>query len=143
MNPTEDNSGITELVQGDMARARQIRTNLAAFSRKVDSPDIRKLVSEVLAGRRSFRDVVRTKEFNEVGMRGVTNLEKGIARLTDEQRAELWNSALSRNTDHAQSALRGSGDDDRPHTVQPPTRPKVRKDIDDEDQDFSQNTYAE
>lgn len=141
MNAMEDNSGITELVQGDIARARQIRTNLVAFSRKVDSPEIHKLVSEVLAGRRSFRDVVRTKEFNEVGMRGVTNLEKGIAQLTDEQRAQLWNSAMSRDADHEPGAARES-DDERP-AVKPPTRPKVRRDIDDEDQDFSQNTYAE
>ena len=69
MNPVEDVSGITEFVQGDVVRARQIRTDLAAFSRKVDSPEIHKIVSEVLAGRRSFRDVVRTKEFNQVGMR--------------------------------------------------------------------------
>jgi hypothetical protein len=142
MNPAEDNSGITELVQGDKARARQIRTDLAAFSRKVDSPEIHQLVSEVLAGRRSFRDVVRTKEFNQVGMRAVTNLEKGIARLTDEQRAELWNSALSRDAHQGQGAQRDS-EDDRPAAAQPPTRPKVRREIDDEDQDFSQSTYAE
>lgn len=142
MNPTEDNSGITELVQGDMARAQQIRTDLAAFSRKVDSPEIHKLVSEVLAGRRSFRDVIRTKEFNQVGMRAVTNLEKGIARLTDEQRAEMWNSALSRSTERPQGNLR-TPDEDRPPVVKPPTRLTVRRDIDEEEQDFSQNTYAE
>jgi hypothetical protein len=48
MNPAEDDSGITEFVQGNVVRARQIRTDLATFARKVDSPEIHKLVSEVL-----------------------------------------------------------------------------------------------
>ena len=72
----------------------------------------------------------------------MTNLEKGIARLTDEQRAELWNSALTRNPDHDHSAGRASAED-RPPADEPSPRRKARRDGDDEDQDFSQNTYAE
>jgi DNA primase large subunit len=94
-----------------------------------------------LAGRRSFRAVVRTKEFNEVGMRSVANLEKGIARLTDEQRAELWNSALSRNLDRATDMPQDSVDDVA--AIERPRRPKKRTPIDDENEDFSQNTYSE
>ena len=138
MNPgEEDDSGIMELVQGDMSRARQIRANLAAFSRKVDNPEIHKLVSEVLAGRRSFRDVVRTKEFNEVGMRSVSSLEKGIAHLTNEQRAALLDPNQPRTPDETVDALRDAYDVSPP-AAEAPSRPE--KPVRIEDEDFSQKS---
>jgi hypothetical protein len=90
MNPEEDRSGIMDLVHGDAASARDLRANLAVFARRSNSPQMHRLVSEVLAGRRNVRDVLRSEEFNDAGTKRLANAEKGIAQLTDEQRAELF-----------------------------------------------------
>jgi hypothetical protein len=138
MNPADDVSGITQLVQGDASRARELRANLAVFARKSDSPEIHKLVSEVLAGRRSVRQVFRTKEFNDAGMRGMTNIEKGIAQLTDEQRAELWDPTRPRTPDETVDALRDAYDVSPP-AVEVPSSPE--KSVRVEDEDFSQKSF--
>jgi hypothetical protein len=67
-------------------------------------------VSEVLVGRRNVREVFRTKEFNETGLRHITNIEQGLAQLTDEQRAELFDPARPRTPDEKLAAMRDAYD---------------------------------
>ncbi|MGH3626974.1 MAG: hypothetical protein ACRDRL_05975, partial [Sciscionella sp.] len=63
MDTSHDESGITQIVHGDETAAREMRANLAKFARQTDSPEIRRLVAQVLRGRRSVREVFRSKEF--------------------------------------------------------------------------------
>jgi hypothetical protein len=139
VNPTEDDdqSGIMDLVHGDDASARELRANLAVFARRSDSPQIHRLVSQVLSGQRSVREVFRTKEFNDVALKRFANVEKGIAQLTDEQRAELWNPDRPRTPDDTVDALRDAYDISPP-AAQVPSRPE--KSVRIEDEDFSQKS---
>jgi hypothetical protein len=137
----EDQSSIMDLVHGDVAGARELRANLAVFARRSDSPQIHRLVSQVLSGQRSVRDVFRTKEFNDVALKRFANVEKGIAQLTDEQRTELWNPDRSRTPNQTIDALRDAYDVS-PAVVEEPAKRKKPVRTDD-GEDFSQNTYAE
>ena len=138
MNPAddEDQSGIMDLVHGDAASARDLRANLAVFARRSDNPQIHRLVSEVLSGKRSVREVFKTKEFNDASLKHFANVEKGIAQLTEEQRAELWNPDRPRTPDETVDALRDAYD------VSPPAAelPRPEKPVRIEDEDFSQKT---
>ncbi|HKN97837.1 MAG TPA: hypothetical protein VJX10_12020 [Pseudonocardiaceae bacterium] len=90
MRVEDERSGIARLVRGDEARARELRANLAVFGRQCGDPEIRRLVADVLGGRQDVRAVVRSRAFNEVGSRRVANVERAISRLSDEQRASLF-----------------------------------------------------
>jgi transcription elongation GreA/GreB family factor len=82
-------SGIAALVRGDERRARELRGNLALFARQSGDLATRRLVVDVLAGRRDVRDVLRSAEFTRVCRRRLANVERALAELTDEQRAAL------------------------------------------------------
>ena len=112
MNEADEESGIAKIVHGDEASARELRANLAVFARRSGSPEIRQMVASVLAGHRNIRDVLQTSEFNQTGMRHLENIERGLSRLTDEQRAELAPDAAA-----GDAAARGSG-------FQPPQFPR-------------------
>jgi hypothetical protein len=90
VNPADERSGIAKLVHGDESHARELRANLAVFARRSGDTGMRTLVVDVLAGRRNVRDVLHAKEFNDTGLRHVANIEKGLARLSEEQRADLF-----------------------------------------------------
>ena len=146
MNPAEDESGIEALTRGDAASARELRANLAVFARQTDNPEVRSLVAGVLAGRRNVREVFATREFNEVGLRHVASIERGIAQLTDEQRAELFNPNRPRTPEDKLAAMR----DGVPAPAEQPSvspaaiaAPKRRRPVEDDGEDFSQESYTE
>jgi len=151
MNPAdEDQSGITALARGDAASARELRANLAVFARQTDNPEVRSLVAGVLAGRRNVREVFQAREFNEVGLRRLANIEEGIARLNDEQRAELFNPNRPHTPTGKLAAMRDAAlPPEQPPTpptppavVAPPKRPRPAR-ADGDDEDFSQESYTE
>jgi len=102
-----DDSGISQLAHGDPAGARQLRAGLAAFARQVDDPQLRKLVADVLAGRRNVRQVLQSEKFNEIGEQRLANLKEGLARLTDEQRATVFDPNRTPTPDSVLDAMRG------------------------------------
>jgi hypothetical protein len=73
---------------GDPARGRQIRR---ALERLRDSPDprLRELATEILAGRRDVRSVVRDTAFNEALTTRITRFWSEYHDLGDEERAAL------------------------------------------------------
>jgi hypothetical protein len=95
---------------------------------------MRRLVSEVLAGRRSVREVLRSKEFNDAGVKRLANAEKGIERLTDEQRAELFDPDRERTPADVLDTLR-----DRYLKAGSPVQDGGKPAVE-EDEDFSQRT---
>ncbi len=138
MNPEEDQSGIMDLVHGDATSARELRANLAVFARQSGSPQMHRLVSQVLSGRRSVREVLRSKEFNDVGGKRFANVEKGIAQLTDEQRTELFDPDRQRTPAEVLDALR----DRYAHPESPAQDGPSRTPAEQQD-DFSQSSIYE
>jgi len=65
------------------------------------------MVSDVLAGRRSVRDVFQTREFNEALGTNLGKIEEGIDQLTEEERAEVFDPARPRTSQAKLDALRG------------------------------------
>ncbi|HWC83419.1 MAG TPA: hypothetical protein VG756_25975, partial [Pseudonocardiaceae bacterium] len=141
----DDESGITALTRGDAAGARELRANLAVFARQTDTPEVRRLVAEVLAGRRNVREVFASREFNEVGLRHVANVERGLAQLTEEQRAELFNPDRPPTPEDKLDALRDGVSISEGTPVAPPSGVPApeRRVVDEDDEDFSAQTYTE
>ncbi|HWC82128.1 MAG TPA: hypothetical protein VG756_19425 [Pseudonocardiaceae bacterium] len=148
MNPADEQSGITALTHGDEADGRELRANLAVFARQTDNPEMRSLVTDVLGGRRNVREVLRSPQFLDVAARRVANLEAGIARLSDEQRAELLNTDRPYTPEAKLAAMRdgvptvGQQPVIPPAAVAAPKRPRPVS-ADEDDEDFSQTSYTE
>jgi hypothetical protein len=107
MSPgADDAAGISNLVHGNERDARELRANLAVFARQTDNRDIRRLVSEVLAGRRTVREVFRTPEFAAAVSGRLDKIEQGLAQLTDEERARVFDPARPRTAQSALDAMR-------------------------------------
>jgi hypothetical protein len=107
VNPQDEESGIARIVQGNERDARELRANLAVFARRSNSPQITRMVSEVLAGRRNVREVFQTKEFNDALGANLDKIEEGISELTDEERAEVFDPDRPRTPQAKLDALRG------------------------------------
>ncbi|TNC21077.1 hypothetical protein [Amycolatopsis alkalitolerans] len=134
MESGTDPSGITKLVGGNPDDARELRANLSLFARRADTPNVRRLVSDVLAGRRNVREVFRTPEFEQLVASRVANIEAGLDQLNDEERAEVWNQDRPRTSPEALESLRAPYD--------PPAEPAdTKKATVWDEQDFSQNSY--
>ena len=112
MNPADEQSGIARIVRGDVQNARELRANLAVFARRSGSIRMRRLVADVLAGRRSVREVLQTKEFNEAGQANLSKIEQGLDQLTDEERTEVFDASRPPTPSWKLDALRGYSADD-------------------------------
>jgi hypothetical protein len=159
MNPADEQSGIAHLVRGDEQAARELRASLAVFARRTGNARIRRLVSDVLAGRRSVREVLQTKEFTEAAEANFAKVEQGLDQLTDEERAEVFDQSRPSTPSWKLDAMSGysAGDEDIglgfdnqdagptvpevPESSSVPPR-RVRPRGDDEDEDFSQTSWV-
>jgi len=106
----DDAAGISNLVRGNERDARELRANLAVFARQTDNRDIRRLVSDVLAGRRNVREVFRTPEFAAAVSGRLDKIEQGLAQLTDEERARVFDPARPRTAQSTLDAMRDAHD---------------------------------
>jgi hypothetical protein len=123
--PADEQAGITSLVHGNAADARELRANLAIFARRSNSKHIQRLVNDVLSGRRNVREVFRTQEFTDTLSANLSKIETGLDALTDEERAAVWDRDRDQTPQTALNALR---DGHEPVTTQPDPEP----DLDDE-----------
>lgn len=106
-----DESGITSLVgPGNEADARELRANLSRIARDTESERLRKLIADVLRGRKNVRTVFRTPEFNELAGRRLANIEAGLNQLSAEDREKVWNQPESYTDPESLDALRGIQD---------------------------------
>jgi hypothetical protein len=106
----DDAAGISNLVHGNERDARELHANLAVFARQTDNRNIRRLVSEVLAGRRNVREVFRTPEFAAAVSGRLDKIEQGLAQLTDEERARVFDPARPRTAQSTLDAMRDAHD---------------------------------
>ncbi len=111
MKDADEESGIARLVHGDERDARELRANLAVFARRSGSPQVNRLVNDVLAGRRNVREVFRTPEFTSALSANLGRIEEGLAELTDEERAEVWDRERPRTPQTRLDFLRGDEDE--------------------------------
>ena len=89
MSTEEDFSGITAIVRGDAHAARRLRATLAVIARRTDDPDLRAVVTRVLAGRENVRRALTHPSLAAMAARNLDNLERGLERLTDEERDDV------------------------------------------------------
>ena len=109
-DPRDVRSGIASITGGDVRATREFRANLAVFARRQDDPEVRRMVAEVLAGRRPVGDVLRSEAFTSVGRRHFENLQAGIAAMTPEQRAEAFDIDRPRTPQRDLVGLRDADD---------------------------------
>ncbi|MQA85807.1 MAG: hypothetical protein GEV03_14600 [Streptosporangiales bacterium] len=55
-----------DIARGDPVRSRQLRAALKTLRDRSNDREFRRLVDDVLAGRRALRDVARTQTFDRV-----------------------------------------------------------------------------
>jgi hypothetical protein len=99
-----------ELAHANEQDTRELRANLATFARRTGNPDIRKLVSNVLAGRRNVREVFRTPEFRAGAGTHLDKIEQGLSQLSDEERARAFDQTRSTTPQSTLDALRDAHD---------------------------------
>jgi hypothetical protein len=80
---------IIAFAQGDRLRAEGLRRNLEAIHEGSDDPHVRRIVGEVLAGRRTVRELVRDPGFERELDRGMAAFADAWQELGPEERAEL------------------------------------------------------
>ncbi len=80
---------VTAFTRGDQVRAQQLRRNLEAIREQTSDPHVRRVVSEVLKGSRTVRELVRDPAFERELDRGMAAFGQAWEGLSDEQRAEL------------------------------------------------------
>lgn len=102
---------ILDIARGDTAISRHLRDSLKLLKNTNTDPEFGKLVDDVLAGRRSLRDVAFTPQFEPVLNTGVQQFAERYEQLSEEEREELAASG--------ERQLRGdeggSGHEDRRH----------------------------
>jgi hypothetical protein len=122
----DEQAGITNLVHSNAADARELRANLAVFARRSNSEHIRRLVNDVLSGRRNVREVFRTKEFTDKLSANLGKIEAGLDALTDDERAAVWDRDRDRTPQAALNALRDGHDS---VAAQPEPQPEFDDDM--------------
>lgn len=82
-----------EAFTGDRASAARLRANLARVAEEHPGTGIAAIAGEVLAGRRSIRDLADDAEFSEVIVDGVEAYRRYLDTLTPAERAEMVHAA--------------------------------------------------
>ncbi len=87
----EDWDPIRAFTKGDQLRAAALRDNLARIAEQTEDAAVRRLVREVLDGRRTVRELVREPEFVAALDAGMDTFAQQWDQLTPQQRADLVN----------------------------------------------------
>lgn len=114
MKEEDEKSGIARIAHGDEEKAREFRANLAVFARRSNNPQLRRLVVDVLGGRREVREVFATPEWRMAVSKNIARVERGIAALTDEQREQVFDPNRPRTPTGKLDAMRDKAVAGRP-----------------------------
>ncbi|WP_110206985.1 hypothetical protein [Nocardioides daejeonensis] len=91
----EDWDPIAAFTRGDPLRAEALRANLTRIAEQTDQPEVRRLVQEVLDGRRTVRELVREPAMVAELDRGMDAFARQWSDLSPEQRAALVNQGIA------------------------------------------------
>ena len=126
-----DEKTTLDVARGDVALSRHLKNSLGVLRDKVDDPGFKRLVDEVLSGRRGLRDVITSDVFaaglDPLVRKGAQDYEK----LSEEERAELAATGEAQFADLRAAEAAGATASE--------TRPSVREP--EEDEDFSQRDW--
>lgn len=89
MKPPKDDEPLLDVAGGDPALSHRLRDSLKVLSERTDDPEFRRLVADVLAGRRGLRDVAQSPAFASALNPRVEQFAKRWAESSEEERAEL------------------------------------------------------
>ena len=84
-----------EVFAGDRTAAVRLRANLARIAQEHPGTPVEAIAQEVLAGRRSIRDLADDPEFSKVIKDGVDDYRRYLDTLTPAERAEMVENAKS------------------------------------------------
>lgn len=70
-------------------RSQMLRKNLETIRERAEDPHLKRIIGEVLEGRRTVRDLVRDEKFAEQLNQGMQRFGEQWEQLTPEQRAAL------------------------------------------------------
>lgn len=80
---------LLDVAGGDPALSHRLRDSLKTLSERTEDPEFRRLVADVLAGRRGLREVASTPGFASVLNPRVEQFAQRWAETSEEERAEL------------------------------------------------------
>ncbi|GAB3964679.1 hypothetical protein V1634_01065 [Plantactinospora veratri] len=88
---TRDNEEepLIDVAGGDPALSRRLRESLRILGEETDDPEFRRLVADVLDGRRGLREVVTSPVFASVLDARVDHFVQRWDEIPEEERAEL------------------------------------------------------
>ncbi|MDG4790408.1 hypothetical protein O7626_31575 [Micromonospora sp. WMMD1102] len=85
----EQDEPMLDVAGGDPALSRHLRESLKVLSERTDDPEFRRLVADVLAGRRGLREAAGTPVFASAVDARVDQFIERWAEIPEEERAEL------------------------------------------------------
>ncbi|MGI5147085.1 hypothetical protein ACQEVC_12000 [Plantactinospora sp. CA-294935] len=89
MRPPKDDEPLLDVAGGDPALSRHLRDSLKTLSERTDDPEFRRLVADVLEGRRGLREVATSPVFTSALNPRMEQFAQRWAETSEQERAEL------------------------------------------------------
>ncbi|MEN3609206.1 hypothetical protein AAH979_06620 [Plantactinospora sp. ZYX-F-223] len=89
MRPPKDDEPLLDVAGGDPALSHRLRDSLKILSERTDDPEFRRLVADVLAGRRGLRDMATSPVFASALNPRLEQFARRWAETSEEEKAEL------------------------------------------------------
>ena len=130
-----DQEPTLDIAHGDQARSHNLRASLKVLRDRVDNPDFRRLVDDVLTGKASLRDVAKTDAFGAAIAPLAQQSVDRLNEMSDDEKEEHAKEG-ERHFDELRSKIaRGEPlDGASPRSGDAPA---------DEEEDFSQMSFLE
>ncbi|WP_406689623.1 hypothetical protein REH65_26760 [Saccharopolyspora sp. ID03-671] len=133
-NPDQD--PMLDIARGDRARSQHLRDSLQLLRGKVDNPEFRRIVDDVLAGKASLREVAQTAAFGQAVAPLAQQAVDRMKEMTEDERTALADEG-ERQFDELRRNLAERAESGMPAKRE--TSPRVEE----EDEDLSQVSFLE
>jgi uncharacterized protein YicC (UPF0701 family) len=80
---------LLDIARGDAARSHQLRGSLKILRDRADNPEFRKLLDDVLAGKKGMRDAARSPLFDQAVTPRVQQAVERLNQMSDEEKQRL------------------------------------------------------
>ncbi|GAB2659350.1 hypothetical protein GCM10027271_17550 [Saccharopolyspora gloriosae] len=127
----EEDEATLDVARGDVALSKHLKNSLGVLRDKVDDPNFKRLVDDVLAGKQGLRDAFTSDAFSAALDPLVRKGAEDYDKLSEQERSEL-----AKTGEQQFAELR-----EQERTAAPPNR--SRPEVPEEDEDFSQRSWLE